>query len=291
MKKLVSILGFWQAIKVSYYRLLRKELKIQYTYPVELYKAVHYVTAHKGSVVPGDQVIELNFLHESRKLKALIRKQSSDAAVFHQIFALGEYQCLVSLVKSFSGLKIKTIVDAGANVGFTSLFLLSNFPEAFIVGIEPDEQNYKMLEQNLAANASSTYVLLRKALWKNSGYVTMSDSFRDHREWSRQVVDTPVTGQKPSDQLEGIALNELFTIAGTESIDILKIDIEGAEKEVFSDSVGSIEVLRKVKFLVIELHDEVDFKNDFEKMLMSAGFHFTYVGESLLGFNSNLFKS
>lgn len=291
MRKVISILGFWQAIKVFYYRLLRKQLKVRHTYPIELYKAIQYVSKQKGSVTHEDKVVEFKFSHQSRTLKVLIRRGASDAAVFHQIFAIGEYQCLVSLVKSFPKLKIKSIIDAGANVGYTSLFFLANFPEAHIVGIEPDDQNYKLLEQNVTANASAPYVLLKKALWKNSGPVTMSDSFRDHREWSRQVVDTPGAGLKTSTQLEGIPLDELFQVAGTVSIDILKIDIEGAEKEVFSDFNSSIEVLKKVKFLIIELHDEVDFQRDFEKMLVSAGFHFTYVGESLLGFNSNLFKS
>ena len=291
MKKLIAILGLWQTIKVFYYRWLRKQLKVQHTYPVELYKALHYVSTQKGTIKLGDKVVEFSLALESNQLKVLVRKETSDAAVFHQIFGMGEYQCLVSLIKSFPGLKINSIIDAGANVGFTSLFFLANFPGAHIVAIEPDEQNYKMLEQNVASNATDPYVLLRKALWKNSGSVTMNNSFRDHREWSRQVVDTQALGQKSSDQLQGIPLNELFQVAGTESIDILKIDIEGAEKEVFSDYTGSVEVLKKVKFLIIELHDEVDFKRDFERILIHSGFHFTYVGESLLGFNSNLFKS
>jgi FkbM family methyltransferase len=290
LNHLIAILGFRRAIKVFYYRLLRRQLKVQHTYPVELYKAIHYIYSKKGSVTPGDKVIEFNFVHESKRLKSLIRKDSSDAAVFHQIFGMGEYQCLVSLVKSFPELKIKSIIDAGANVGFTSLFLAANFPEARILAIEPDAQNFKILEQNVAANVPVPYVLLRKALWKNSGTVTMSNSFRDHREWSRQVVDTPEARQT-SDQLEGIPVNELFQVAGTESIDILKIDIEGAEKEVFSDFNGSVEVLKRVKFLIIELHDEVDFQHEFEKMLIQAGFRFTYVGESLLAFNNSLFKS
>lgn len=291
MKKLIDILGFWQAIKVIYYRLLRRQLKIQHTYTVELYKAMHYVSSKKGNITTENGIVEFSFLHESKQLKALIRNDASDAAVFHQIFGMGEYQCLVSLVKSFPGLKIKSIIDAGANVGFTSIFLATNFPEARIVGIEPDAENFKMLEQNVAANVSVPYVLLKKALWKNSGTVAMSDSFRDHREWSRQVVETTATASKTSAQLEGIPLNELFQIVGTGLIDILKIDIEGAEKEVFSDYDGSVEVLKNVKFLIIELHDEVNFQREFEKMLTQAGFHFTYVGESLLGFNSNLFKS
>jgi FkbM family methyltransferase len=291
LRKVIAILGFFQAIKVFYYWLLRKQLKVQHTYPVELYKAIQYVSVHNGNVTLGDKAVELNFSLQSKPLKVLIRKGASDAAVFHQIFAMAEYQCLVSLVNSFPGLKIKSIIDAGANVGYTSLFFLANFPEAHFVCIEPDDQNYKLLEQNIAANALASHVLLRKALWKNSGSVTLSDSFRDHREWSRQVVDSPDSNSKVSTQLEGIPLNELFRVADTESIDILKIDIEGAEKEVFSDYSGSIEVLKNVKFLIIELHDEVDFKSDFERLLIAAGFHFTYVGESLLGFNSNLFKS
>lgn len=288
MKNLISILGFWQAMKVSYFRFLRRQLHIQHTYPVELYKAVHYVWIRKGNILPGDKVIEFRFKHESRELKALVRKEASDAAVFYQVFGMGEYQNMVDLIKSFPGVTIKSVVDAGANVGFTSIFLLANFPEASLVAIEPDDQNYQMLEQNLKLNVYNQHVLLKKALWKNADSVTIQNSFRDHREWSRQVVDTP----EPSvNKLEGIPLRDLFTVAGTQQIDILKIDIEGAEKEVFSNMQDSIEVLKNVKFLVIELHDEVDFKNDFENILKQANFRFTYVGESLIGFNNTLLNS
>ncbi|MBX2894293.1 MAG: FkbM family methyltransferase [Cyclobacteriaceae bacterium] len=272
-------------MKVSYFRFLRKQLHIQHTYPVELYKAVHHVSVRKGKTIPGDKVIEFRFKQESRDLSVLVRKGASDAAVFYQVFGIGEYQNFVDLIKSFPGVTIRSIVDAGANVGFTSLFFLANFPEASIVAIEPDDQNYELLTDNLTRNAPNQHVLLKRALWKNSDTVSIQNSFRDHREWSRQVTDTPETS---ANKLEGIPLRDLFHVTGTDQIDVLKIDIEGAEKEVFANTQDSIEVLRNVKFLVIELHDEVEFKHDFENILKQANFRFTYVGESLIGFNNTL---
>lgn len=288
MKNIFYFLGFWQTGKVAYYRFLRRQLRIQYTYPVEFYKAAQVILRKKGDILKHERLIEFRFKHETRELKTLLRRDTSDAAVFYQVFGMGEYQNLVDLIKSYPNVQIKTIVDAGANVGFTSLFFLSNFPDAFIVAIEPDDENYKLLTENLKLNGSVHHILLKNALWKNSDTLSIQNSFRDHREWSRQVAETR---QASMNELKGIPLRDLSEVAGIQQIDILKIDIEGAEKEIFANRQDSMEFLKNVKFLVIELHDEFEFKKDFESILKLINFHFTYVGESLIGFNSTLLNS
>ena len=88
-------------------------------------------------------------------------------------------------------------------------------------------------------------------------------------------------------EVEGVALHGIIDEIETDYIDILKIDIEGAEKEVFSDEKNSRKVLEKVRFIAVELHDEIDFKIKFEKILESH-FIFYYSGQTLFGFNKFL---
>jgi hypothetical protein len=55
------------------------------------------------------------------------------------------------------------------------------------------------------------------------------------------------------ESFEAVTIGELLKNSGYEKIDILKLDIEGAEKEIFSD--GYEDWLGKVNIIIIELHD------------------------------------
>src|SRR5690554_5333375 len=81
--------------------------------------------------------------------KIKIRKQpSSDYNVFSQVFINKEYEPPVSyFVKN--NLQLKTVIDAGANIGLTSVYIKNHFPEAKIACIEPDYNNLKLLKFNL----------------------------------------------------------------------------------------------------------------------------------------------
>ena len=69
---------------------------------------------------------------------------SSDMDVFHQIFQFDEYAC----VRNISSPRL--ILDLGANVGYSSAYLLSCFPGATVVAVEPDPGNFELCRRNLA---------------------------------------------------------------------------------------------------------------------------------------------
>lgn len=72
----------------------------------------------------------------------LIRNNPSDHSVFTQIFILEEYNIKIDN-------EIKTIVDCGANIGLSSLFFLSKYPNATLIAIEPEKNNFNLLRRNL----------------------------------------------------------------------------------------------------------------------------------------------
>lgn len=286
----MKLAGPMQIAGVFFYILIRKIGKLFQGYSIELYQVQTFIQGYRGVIKKEghDPMVHLEL--EGRPWSFAIRKNTSDAAVFLQVFKVQEYQPLVSLIQSFKGIPIKTIIDAGANVGFTSIYFLTKFPNARIIAVEADPENMEALKVNFANNKVTDFVALQKALWKSSAEVELTNSFRDHREWSRQVSE--VTGEPATSahKLTGISLSDLMQLHGIDEIDILKIDIEGSEKEVFSDRAQSITILKRVKFIVVELHDEVEFKNEFEDILRSVDFVFTYFGESLMGFNTKLLK-
>lgn len=173
------------------------------------------------------------------------RPNASDIDVFNDIFVYREYRCLDNIDEA--GL----IVDCGANVGYSSAYLLGRFPKARVIAIEPDPANFAMLEANLAPYKGRVRAVC-SAVWSHPvGLVLSEATFGDGREWSRQVRRA-----KPNESstITATDIGTLLRESGYERISILKIDIEGAESIVFSSNYEKW--IEKVDNIVIELHGE-----------------------------------
>ena len=72
------------------------------------------------------------------------RPGTSDLEVFRQVFMERQYACLGAAPSP------RLIVDCGANVGYSSAYFLSRFPDAKLIAVEPDSGNFQMLQRNLA---------------------------------------------------------------------------------------------------------------------------------------------
>lgn len=162
-----------------------------------------------------------------------LRIRTSDLAVYHHVLLEGEYQVELP----FSP---QTIVDAGANCGLTSVYYANQYPDAQIISVEPEESNYKALVRNVLPYRNVLPV--RAALWNRTGEVTTVDVGGD---WECQVREG--TG------CPAITMSTLMAEVGIDSIDLLKVDVEGAEKEIFSEC----EWMGRVRVLAIELHDRL----------------------------------
>jgi FkbM family methyltransferase len=173
------------------------------------------------------------------------RPGTSDVQVFRQVFIERQYACLDG-VKG-PGL----ILDCGANVGYSAAYLLSRFPGARLIAVEPDPGNFALLEQNLRPYGDRARAI-RSGVWSRPvGLTVVESGFRDGLEWTRQVREC-LPGESP--QMTAVDVGSLLEESGYERISILKIDIERAELEVFSRHYESW--LPRVDHLAIELHDD-----------------------------------
>ena len=172
------------------------------------------------------------------------RRVSTDRYVLVEVLVADQYACLRGLPD------VRTIVDAGANVGTASVFLLNAYPNARLIALEPDAGNFEMLQRNLSYYGPRA-TAVRQALWHRHERLAIDRGhFRDGGEWSIQVKG----GAVGAGDVEGVTLPELMRAHQLESIDILKVDIEGAERFVFERSVtGS---LGRIGTIAIELHDD-----------------------------------
>lgn len=168
-----------------------------------------------------------------------LRGGASDLLVFDQIFVDREYRCLDGLAD------VRTIIDAGANVGYSSTYLLRRFPDARAICIEPDAGNFALLERNMAQFGDRA-TLVRAALWSEPGMLSFrEETMADGEEWGRQV-EPGETGDVPA-----VSIPTLMERHGLDRIDLLKIDVEGAEEAIFSADTSWLDMVGNI---VIELH-------------------------------------
>ena len=194
------------------------------------------------------------------------RYNSSDACVFSQIFILNEY----------SGIRIThadLIIDCGANVGYSSAYFLSRFPDASVIAIEPDPRNFELLRMNLGSYGDRVRII-ESAIWTDSvGLKINAHPTGDSMEWATTVTEA-LDGEVPD--ISAIDIGRILAESGKASIDILKMDIEGAEEEVFQRNYKNW--LGNTNVIAIELHGQ-QRRRIFERTLADYPFESERSGE------------
>ncbi|MDB5560271.1 MAG: FkbM family methyltransferase [Enterovirga sp.] len=162
------------------------------------------------------------------------------------------------------GPPIRRIVDAGANIGVFSALARRLYPGAEILALEVEPENYALLVKNAEALGHITPV--NAALWSETGRVSLI--LGDNPE-AHAVTDRPEPGAQ---QVAATSLGDLLMTHGWDSIDILKMDIEGAEAAVIG-SLGA-DLIGRINCIRVECNDTEAPGNflDMAKGLLSADF-------------------
>jgi FkbM family methyltransferase len=212
------------------------------------------------------------------------KKPSSDIIVFSQILEMEEYKPVVEIFKK--NFKINSdlkIIDAGSNIGLTSLYFSQHFLNSEFICIEPDDHNYDSMSINLMNKRIKQVHTIKGGLWYKNTYLNIIRDFRDQKEWSIRVDETSETTN-----LQAFSINYLIEKYNFKTIDILKIDIEGSEKEVFTNINSDNSFLSITKCIAIEIHNEFECRDEINSILKNYGFDFFESGELTIGINKNL---
>lgn len=173
-----------------------------------------------------------------------LRLRTADVSLCQQILVDAQYDSVLSM-------RPKVIVDAGANIGLASVFYANRYPDAKIIAIEPEPSNYEMLTKNVAPYPN--VVPIQGALWNKKKVLSGSSIVSGHHAFQvREEHGTDDAGYCGS--IRGLSLRELMTDLGIQQIDLLKVDIEGSEKEVFQNSATWID---HVGVIAIEIHESI----------------------------------
>lgn len=194
------------------------------------------------------QPVEIAVSLRGIKHPVRLRLRTSDVSSFSEVLLNAEYAWNLAVSP-------RVIVDAGANIGMASVFFANRYPEAKIIAIEPEERNFNIMQKNLAPYPNVSCV--RAALWNSDKSLTIEDPGLDKQGfgqyWGFQTVEQGSAASR-GQEVDGITVDELMSRFGIEYIDFFKVDIEGAEKEVFANSSMWID---KIGVLAIELHDRI----------------------------------
>ncbi|HLD03113.1 MAG TPA: FkbM family methyltransferase [Candidatus Nanoarchaeia archaeon] len=172
-----------------------------------------------------------------------MRSNTTDVLNFEEIFVNGDYDHHIDFTPRF-------IIDGGANVGYASVFYANLYPTARIIAIEPEKHNYSLLRKNVKPYPRIKTICA--GIWPRSAKLHITNKGGPENKWGFMVEETKKISEKST---KAVTLDEIFSMSEQQIIDILKLDIEGSEKEVFSENYSGW--LRRVKLLIIELHEKM----------------------------------
>ena len=169
--------------------------------------------------------------------------------------------------------RIRSILDAGANGGYSTAVFARSFPDAQVVAVEPHPGNYAMLKLN--TNAFSNVLPIHGGVWGQPApslqVVNGSRRIVNDRgyEWQFRTSTAAQPGRGPT--AAGVSIPQLLSLAKLQRFDFVKLDVEGAECQVLGCRGApptDISWLQGVRVLYIESHD--DFDRGSEKAVLSV---------------------
>lgn len=160
--------------------------------------------------------------------------------------------------------KFPKIIDCGANIGLSVIYFKQLYPESNIIAFEPDPIIFKILSDNIISSKLQGVTLINKGLSDSEGIINF---FSEGADGGRIALEKD--GEKII-KINTVKLGEFLD----KNIDMLKIDIEGAELDVLNECKGK---LNKVANLFVEYHSFRDKKQELDKLLnilTEAGFRY-----------------
>ncbi len=213
----------------------------------------------------------------SRERTIYLRTYAGDILMFYELFWERAYWLPPAVAAK--PLVPLVIVDAGANIGMAALYFSIVYPRARIYCIEPDIANFKLLQKNVSPE-QGRIILLEAALYDRDGeiglvkeqwaYNSKIDEDGDHGGRGDRAGGSD-RGDRLADRrvvVPAVTMDTILDRFQLDRIDLLKIDIEGAEDKLFG---GPTAWLEKVNTILIEVH-RVEAIGPIRKRLEGNGF-------------------
>ena len=196
-----------------------------------------------------------------------------DLATFWQIFVANTYGVRKTDLR---------VIDAGANSGLFTLYAATQASEVRVASVEAFPPTFERLQQTVAGNGISGRVTLVPAALHGTAGTARIDSRENTVSQFRRLTGDSGMGT----QVEAITLELLMNRCGWDSVDLLKLDIEGSEYEVVLNADPG--VLGRVQRIAMEYHPRYDgaqyVPEDLFSYLAKCGFRLTLLRPNREGY-------
>jgi FkbM family methyltransferase len=194
----------------------------------------------------------------------VLRKCKADIGTFGEVFLEEVYGGIVTRVRN-----CRSILDLGASIGLASLYFAKHFPAARIAAVEPHPENFALMQKNLKPPMDAGRgTVINAAVWRGedqslSGYPGSDGLFNTFAVNAGGPVGAKFVA------VQAASTSTLLERAGFTEVDLLKVDIEGSEVELFR---GNLEWLTHTEALAIEFHKSSRAACDFDRIMSEYGF-------------------
>ena len=189
---------------------------------------------------------EINFLKIKNIKHKIYYRNLGDGGVISHLYTKN-YKINDTRAKK----KIRNIIDGGSNIGIETIRFANFFPSAKIISIEPNKSNYDLLKKNTKDYAN--IIALNAALYNKEKKIFLSNSQKNKSNNYNETFFIDNNKNNNSEEVNGITILKILSENNIEGIDILKLDIEGAEKYLFDESAN--DWIWKVQVLIFECPD------------------------------------
>lgn len=207
-------------------------------------------------------------LPDSKQL--YLRGGGIDIGIFRQIFVNDEYGYDIRSNPDF-------IIDAGAHCGMASIYFANRFPGLKIVSIEPHEKNFHILKQNSAMYKDIHPV--KAAVWHISTSLKLKNPKGDFPSFQFSESSEAQLGSTDSVTIDGIVRE--FNLSGK---GLLKMDIEGAEKNIFDYTKSAAFIAENFDIIFVEPHERYadGAERSIEEFAQKNNYQVKHRGENII---------
>jgi FkbM family methyltransferase len=211
---------------------------------------IHRALRHASRQDPSSSIAKIGLRGYRHPIH--FRPGTPDVGVIVQNLVREEYGRLPA------GFAPEVVVDGGGYIGDLSIYFLNRFPRSRVITLEPDERNRQLAEVNLAPYGDRA-TLLPNGLWSEQARLSLEGSY----------TGSSLSTDAASPSINCITIEDLVNQFDLAGIDIVKLDIEGAERQVLLEN--SAEWLQRTRLLVVEFHG-ADIEAECTAFLEASGF-------------------
>lgn len=217
----------------------------------------------RDEYLKNTRISEIDFLPERpyaiQGVKAIPRKGSRD---FYMFFVSREQDVKPHLVMNEN----ETFADVGANIGSYCLRIANDYKNkgVEVVAIEAHPENFKALDRNVKCNNLTNVKIINKAVCDHKGIVNLYERSHDGSRAGSDIYSLFNTflhtynSVLPHGKTLQLECDTLDSILADRKVDVMKVDIEGAEVLALKGATNTLKHLRKI---IVEIHGD-----NFEKV-------------------------